>query len=184
MLNINFAPFPVLETERLILRKPAAHDLQMLFEIRSNADTMKYIPRPLTKTMDDADALLEMIIGFIDRNEKINWAITVKGDDTMLGMIGYPNFKPESHRAEVGYVQHHNYRGKGYTAEALKAVLDYGFQQLKLHSIEAIIRPENEASRNLVQKFGFIKEAYFRDYVFHNNRYWDEEIYSLINPLA
>lgn len=183
MLNMNFTPFPVLETERLILRKPAAQDVQMLFEIRSNADTMKYIPRPLARTMDDAEALLQMIIGFIDRNEKINWAITVKGDDTMLGMIGYPNFRPEYYRAEVGYVQHHEYRGNGYTEEALRAVLDYGFQQLKLHSIEAIIRPENEASRNLVKKLGFVKEAYFKDYVFHNGKFVDEEVYSLITSI-
>lgn len=180
MVTLNFTPFPVLETERLILRRPGPQDRQMTFEIRSNPDTMQYIPRPLAKTIEDADALIAMMNGFADRNEKINWAITVKGDDTMVGMIGYPNFRPEYYRAEVGYVQHHDYRGKGYTSEALSAVLDYGFHTLGLHSIEAIIRPENIASKSLVMKHGFVKEAYFKDYVFHNGQFVDEEVYSLI----
>lgn len=184
MEQLNFTPFPVLETELLILRKPALQDRQMLFEIRSNATTMQYIPRPMAKTIEDADALLEMINGFTDRNEKINWAITEKGNDTMIGMIGYPNFKPESHRAEVGYVMHHEHLRKGITIEALKAVVDYAFTVWKLHSIEAIICTENTASANLIEKAGFVREALFRDYVYHRDRYWDEYVYSLITPFA
>ena len=100
----------------------------------------------------------------------------------MGGMIGYPNFKPEYYRAEVGYVMHHAHTRRGYAFESLQCVLDYGFNQLKLHSIEAIIRPENEASRQLIQKAGFVREAYFKDYVFFDGRFVDEEVYSLIAP--
>jgi len=182
MLTLKFSPFPVLETERLVLRKLLATDRQMVFEIRSNPETMQYIPRPMAKTIEDADALIDMINGFADRDEKINWAITEKGNDTMVGMIGYHQFKPESDRAEVGYVLHHAYLRKGIAQEALKAVLDYGFDVMKAHSIEAIIRPENVASRKLVENLGFVQEANFKDYVFHNDRYWDETVYSLINP--
>ena len=53
---------------------------------------------------------------------------------------------------------------------------------MNLHSVEAIIRPDNTASKAMVQKLGFVKEAYFRDYVFHNDRFWDEEVYSLLRP--
>lgn len=181
-MTLNFSPFPVLETERLILRKPAPQDIQMLYEIRSDAETMQYIPRPLAKTMEDAADLLNMIIGFIDRNEKINWSITEKGNDTMLGMIGYPNFKPENYRAEVGYVLHKDYLRRGITQQALLAVLDYGFTSMGLHSIEAIIRPQNEASIALVEKVGFTREAYFRDYVYHNGQFLDELVYSMLSP--
>lgn len=182
MLNTNFNPFPVLETERLILRNLNADDKHEMYDIRSNAVTMQYIPRPLAKTVSDAAAVIEMITGFTSKNERINWAITEKERDKLIGVIGYVNIKPESLRAEVGYVLNDKYTRKGITYEALKAVLDYGFTKINLHSIEAIIRPENTASIKLIEKAGFIKEAYFKDYVYHNGRFWDELVYSLIKP--
>ena len=182
MLQLNFQPFPVLETERLVLRNIRHSDKQEMFEIRSNETTMQYIPRPLAKTPEDALAIIDMIMGFTERNERINWTITEKGVDKLIGVVGYVKINPDARRAEVGYVMHHNYHGKGYGSEALKAVLDYGFNVMNLHSVEAIIRPDNTASKAMVQKLGFVKEAYFRDYVFHNDRFWDEEVYSLLRP--
>lgn len=182
MINLNFSPFPVLETERLVLRNLSHDDVDEVFAIRSNPDTMQFIPRPLAKTREDAIAVIDMITGFTAANEKINWAITEKGADKVIGIIGYPNFRPESFRAEVGYVLNRDHHRKGIAYEALTAVLNYGFEQLKLHSIEAIIRPENIASIKLVEKAGFVKEGHFRDYVFHNSRFWDEAVYSLLAP--
>lgn len=182
MLNINFNPFPVLETERLVLRNVEHRDVQEVFEIRSNADTMQYIPRPLAKTLDDAMGVINMMRGFTERNERINWAITEKGSDKLMGIIGYPNIRQDSHRGEIGYVMHHDYRRKGFLYEAFIASLNYGFDVMNLHSIEAIIRPENAASIAVVEKAGFVREAYFKDYIYHNGRYWDEIIYSLIKP--
>jgi ribosomal-protein-alanine N-acetyltransferase len=182
MLQVNFHPFPVLETDRLLLRSLRPADRQELFEIRSNEETMRYIPRPLAKTLEDADAIIDMINGFVERNERINWAITEKGRDKLIGVIGYVKILPESLRAEIGYVLHTDYLQKGYGFEALNAALRYGFATMRLHSVEAIIRPDNNASIRLVQKAGFIKEAYFRDYVFHEGNFYDEEVYSLLAP--
>lgn len=182
MKELNFSPFPVLETERLVLRNLHPDDKEQVFAIRGNATTMQYIPRPIARTVDDAMGVIEMITGFTAGNERINWAITERGNDKLVGIIGYVNFKPESHRAEVGYVLHHEYLRKGIAQEALKAVLGYGFDTIQLHSIEAIINTQNEASIKLVEKLGFAREAHFRDYIFHDGRYWDEYVYSLINP--
>lgn len=182
MLNINFNPFPVLETERLVLRNVAHTDAQRVLEIRGNETQMQYIPRPIARSIEDALGVINMILGFTERNERINWAVTEKGSDEIIGIIGYVNIKPESHRAEVGYIIHANYLRKGYTLEALQAVLAYGFDVMNLHSVEAIIRPDNEASLSLVEKAGFVREAYFKDYIYHNDRYWDETVYSLIKP--
>lgn len=182
MLHINFSPFPALETERLILRRLIPADRQQVFEIRSDAATMQYIPRPIAKTLEDADAVIAMINGFVDTNERINWAITEKGQDMVLGIIGYVNVKPESHRAEVGYVLHKQHLRRGLSYEALQAVLQYGFDVMNLHSVEAIICTDNAASQKMIEKAGFVREACFKDYIFHNDRYWDEYVYSLIRP--
>lgn len=180
MLNINFDPFPVLETKRLVLRNLRDSDKQDMYDIRSNPETMQYIPRPLAKTVNDAAEVIKMITGFTSRNERINWAITEKGADKLIGVIGYVNLKQENFRGEVGYVLNDKYMGKGIAYEALNAVLGYGFNTINLHSIEAIIRPENSASIKLIEKAGFIKEAYFKDYIFHNGCFYDELVYSII----
>lgn len=183
MKELNFTPFPVLETERLVLRNLTNNDLEDVFDIRSNPVTMQYIPRPVAKTKEDAQAVIDMITGFTTANERINWAITEKGNDKLIGIIGYVNLKPESHRAEVGYVLNIDHLRRGIMYEALQAVLDYGFNTIELHTIEAIICTDNIASVQLAEKSGFVREAHFRDYIFHNGRYWDEYVYTLFNPV-
>lgn len=183
MLHLNFTnPFPVLETERLLLRRIRNSDKHDMFEIRGNRETMKYIPRPVANTVEDAEKVIDMIDGFVERNERINWGITVKGLDKMIGVIGYVRMNEDAHRSEVGYVLHHAYLRQGFAGEALDAVIQYGFKVMKLHSIEAIIRPDNIASMSMVEKRGFVREALFRDYVFHEGKYYDEAVYSLIDP--
>jgi ribosomal-protein-alanine N-acetyltransferase len=66
--------------------------------------------------------------------------------------------------------------------EALKAILDYGFQEMGLHSVEANVNPSNLASIRLLEKNHFIREAYFRENYFYDGRYIDSAIYSLLNP--
>jgi ribosomal-protein-alanine N-acetyltransferase len=56
--------------------------------------------------------------------------------------------------------------------EVAKAVLDYGFNTLKLHSIEANINPENIASQKLLEKNGFVREAYFKENFFWQGKFW------------
>lgn len=182
MLSINFHPFPILETERLVLRNLRENDVQEMLDIRGNPVTMQYISRPLAKNLDDAAGVIKMITGFTERNERINWAITEKGADKFIGMVGYVTFKPESYRAEVGYVMNDKYLRRGICYEALQAVLDYGFHTMKLHSIEAIVRPENIPSIQLLEKAGFVREGYFRDYIFHHDGFRDAIIYSLLKP--
>jgi ribosomal-protein-alanine N-acetyltransferase len=67
--------------------------------------------------------------------------------------------------------------------EAIQAVLNYGFSELKLHSVEANINPVNEASRRLLEKNNFVKEAHFKENYYFNGSFSDSAVYSLINPI-
>ena len=183
MLTINFSPFPILETERLILRRVLPSDVKEMFELRSNPETMKYIPRPLVTNYDEALAHIKIMEDKIETNEGINWAITLKGDDKMLGVIGHYRIKPEHYRAEVGYMILPEYHGKGITTEAVQCVVDYGFNTMQLHSIEGVIDPENEASQRVLQKCGFVKEAHFKENEFYDGKFIDAVVYSKLNPV-
>ncbi|EJL59224.1 GNAT family N-acetyltransferase [Flavobacterium sp. CF136] len=181
MLNFNFTPFPVIETERLILRRITNDDVNEVFELRSNPETMKYIPRPLVKTTEDALEHVAMIEEKITSNIGINWGITLKGDSRVLGIIGYYRMQPENYRAEIGYMLLPEYHGKGIISEAVNRLIAYGFDDLKLHSIEAVIDPENFASEKVLQKCGFVKEAHLKEAEFYEGKFLDKVIYSLLN---
>ncbi len=181
MLDINFTPFPNLETERLYLRRVTKEDVNEIFALRSNEETMKYIPRPLVKTEEDAMAHIAMMDEKINNNEGINWAITLKNDLKLIGLIGHYRIKPEHFRAEIGYMLLPEYHGKGIIVEAIKETVKYGFEIMKLHSIEAVIDPENLASEKVLQKCGFVKEAHFKENEYYEGRFLDSVIYSILN---
>ncbi|MGV3696795.1 GNAT family N-acetyltransferase [Flavobacterium sp.] len=180
MLEINFHPFQNLETERLFLRRLTKDDADEIFALRSNPEIMQYIPRPLAKSKEEALEHIAMIEDKIVNNTGINWGITLKGNSKVIGIIGIFQIYPENHRAEIGYMIFPDQFGKGYTTEAIKAVLEYGFDQMNLHSIEAIIDPGNIASERVLQKNGFVKEAHILENGLWNGKFFDTVIYSLL----
>ena len=180
-MTINFSPFQNLETERLLLRRVIKSDLKEVKALRSNPETMKYIPRPLVTNDDEGLAHITMIDEKIEANEGINWAITIKGDSRLIGIIGHYRIKPEHYRAEIGYMVLPEYHGKGLATEAVKVVVKYGFEVMKLHSIEAVIDPDNLASARVLEKNGFVKEAHLKENEFFNGQFLDSVIYSLLN---
>lgn len=181
MLTINFTPFPTLETPRLLLRRLTPLDCDEIFALRSNPENMKYIPRPLAKTREDALEHISLINAKIENNEGINWAITLKGNPKLIGIIGHYRIKPEHYRAEIGYQIHRDHQNKGIMTEAIKAAVDYAFNIMNFHSLEAIIDPRNTASEMVLQKNGFVKEAHLLENEYYDGVFLDTVIYSLLN---
>jgi ribosomal-protein-alanine N-acetyltransferase len=180
MLTFNFDRFPYLETDRLNLRPIALTDSEAVFRLRSNPVTMQYVPRPLAVTIDDAIAHIQMIIDKISINEGINWALTLKGDDKMIGIAGFYRFHPENYRSELGYMLLPEYHNNGYISEAIHTLLGYAFDTLNFHSIEAIIDPRNIASEKVLVKNNFVKEAHIRENEYWNGEFLDTVIYSIL----
>jgi ribosomal-protein-alanine N-acetyltransferase len=181
MLEFNFTPFPTIETERLLLRRITNDDVKEIFELRSNPETMKYIPRPLVKTTEDALEHIAMIEDKIVTNIGINWGISLKDNPKLLGIIGYYRMQPENYRAEIGYMLLPEFHGKGIIPEAVNRLIQYGFDDLQLHSIEAVIDPDNLASEKVLKKCGFVKEAHLKESDFWEGKFLDKVIYSLLN---
>ena len=181
MLTLNFNPFHDLETERLLLRRVDNNDYKEVLALRSNPETMKYIPRPLLKNEEEAFARIAMIENKIINKEGINWAITIKDDPRLIGIIGHYRIQLENYRAEIGYMILPEFNGQGIVTEAVKEVVKYGFDIMKLHSIEAVIDPDNIASAKVLEKNGFVKEAHFKENEFHEGHFYDSVIYSILN---
>lgn len=183
---VRFSPFPVLETDRFILRRVTTDDVNEVFAIRSDPDTMRYIPRPLAKTKAEALDFIQMINKGIDDNAFIHWAICYKDNPKLLGLICLIRFEPEDFRTEVGYILSADYRHIGVMSEALEAVIHYTFNVLNFHSLAGVIAPENSASERVLLKKNFVKEAHFKERRFWKGQFLDDVVYSLINtkPLS
>jgi len=97
-----------------------------------------------------------------------------------FGTIGYHTITKAHYRAEIGYMLHPSHHRKGYAHEGIKAVLEYGFQKMNLHSVEANVNPNNQASISLLEKNNFVKEAHFKENYFYNGQFLDSAIYSLL----
>lgn len=183
MLEINLKPFPVITTERLILRRIAPDDKEEIYKIRSNKILMQYIDRPLAVSMADAVALIDKINISFEKNEGITWAVSLKNDPKLIGTIGFWRIDKEHHRAEIGYLLQEAFQGKGIMKEAIKAALQYGFTKLRFHSVEANVNHANTASIKLLEQLQFIKEAHFKENIFYNGRFWDTLVYSVLTTL-
>ena len=182
MLEVNFLPFPILKTERLLLRQVNVDDAETILDLRSNDEVMKYIPRPYLKNREEALDLIAMFDDKIENGIGINWGITfLDKPEKIIGIIGHYRMKPEHYRAEVGYMLFPEYNGQGIVSEALQKVVEYGFNNMKLHSIEAILDPANAASEKVLLKNGFIKEAHLHESEYYDGRFLDSMIYSKLN---
>ena len=157
-MEINFNPFPTLTTERLLLRKLSIYDANEIYFLRSDERVNKYIDRPRAASLEDAYNFINKINHDIENNECIDWAITFKDDSELIGSICLWNFAIEENKTEVGYELLPDFQRKGIAQEALSAVINFGFEVMKLKTIEAYTHKENLQSTKLLEKFNFKRD--------------------------
>ena len=182
MLDINFNQFPILQTERLVLRRMTLTDTADYFLLRSNVDAMKHICKPLQTTLQEAEELIYKVNEMINDNDGIGWAVCFKEDNRMIGTVSFHKIDKANYRAEIGYMLLPVFWRKGIISEAVNAIIDYGFNVLRFHSIEAHIDPTNSGSEKVLEKCHFVKEAYYKENYYFNGRFLDTAVFSLINP--
>lgn len=173
MLRIHLPRFPMLITERLVLRELRPGDAQQVFAMRSDPVVMRHVSRPLLASIHEASTFIERVTASVKAADSLQWAITMKGDDTFLGMIGFWRMEKEHHKGELGYMMARGAWGNGYMREAITAVVRYGFLDLGFHRVDALVRPENMASIRALEANGFHREGMHRQNVFANGIFHD-----------
>ncbi len=172
--------FPVLETERLILREPRRSDAELSLAAWSDEETMLYFGTEPLATRAQA---LEQIRDFRDETssgEGIRWIITERGRDEYAGDIGFFDFAPDHARAEIGFLLAKPLWKRGLMSEALAATLEYGFSVKRLHRVEALVDPRNAPSLRVLERRRFHREGILRDYEFERNAFIDLVLLSLL----
>lgn len=182
MLSIHLPTFPTLTSERLVMRALRPSDAEQVFAMRSDPLVMQHVNRPLAKTREDASALIELITERWTAKEGVQWALTIKGDDTFIGLIGFWRIVKEHHYAELGYMLSRAHWGNGYISEAIAAVVPFGFDTLGFHRVEAITRPVNVASIRALEKNGFQREGLLKESIFWNGEFQDSLHFGRLAP--
>lgn len=155
MLQLNFSPFPQLTTEQLVLRQLTTADAGAIARLRSNEIVNQYLDRPKTTSPAEALLFIDKIANTLANKKGAYWVIALQENSDLIGTICYWNLIPEDGIAEIGYELHPDFHGKGIMQEAIKAVIDYGFNEMKVKIIKANTIAENTASIKLLERNNF-----------------------------
>ncbi|HKT39004.1 MAG TPA: GNAT family protein [Ktedonobacterales bacterium] len=175
-----FTTFPALTTQRLRLRQVESSDASDFFATLSDEETMRYYGHEVYQSLVEAETFIILRHEDYARRMAIRWGITLKDDDRIIGSCGFHHFDEGYRRAETGYILNRAFWGQGIMAEAVSAILTYGFAGMGLHRIEAIIDIANERSKNLLLKLGFQYEGNLRQRYFFRGGYEDEHYFGLL----
>lgn len=150
--------FPLLDTERLLLRRLSADDAPQIFQLRSDEVHNQFIDRPRATGIEDAEAFIKKINALAENKESLFWAIQLKQESALAGTVGLWNFEEEANKAELGYELLPMHQGKGIMTEAIKKVIQFAFADLLLTTVEAWTHPQNKRSSSVLNNLGFTRD--------------------------
>jgi RimJ/RimL family protein N-acetyltransferase len=139
----------VLETERLVLRRPTLADVKAIARLANDrrvAQNTSRLPHPYA--VSDAEIFVQFVA---QQARDTNFVVT--RDDDLLGTVGIDLGKPNV--PEIGYWLGVPYWGQGYATEAARAIIDYAFEEFGAAELRAGARIVNPASRRVLEKCGF-----------------------------
>lgn len=179
---------PTLETARLRLSIPGPADCHELlaYARRNQAHLAPWSPPPPAdwNTLDNAQrrALLYREQAMAGNCFRF-WAKRLDdlhGEYVAAVTLSQIVFGPRR-ACSLGYHADAQCQGRGYVYEAARAVVDFAFQRLLLHRVEATYVPHNERSARILQRLGFVQEGFARSYLFVGGRFQDHVLSALIN---
>jgi ribosomal-protein-alanine N-acetyltransferase len=146
-------PIPVITTNRLSLRPFEMSDVDTLHRILSDGDILQYFPDPDAPSKTRVKSIIEKQLDHWSEHGFGWWAVEPLNWHEMIGWCGL-RYLDETDEVEVAYLLGRNYWRQGLATEAARASLNFGFDELKLEKIIAVVHPENLASRRVLEKLG------------------------------
>ena len=145
-----------IQTERLLLRPFQAEDVAAYYDYMSDPDVMKYTAL-LPLSWEEAKNRVESLAMKQANTSPHAFVITLGESEKLIGNCRLARDNDEPTTGDMAYFLNRNYWGRGYATEAVRALIDYGFDRFDFKSIYAICVPENEASRRVMEKAGMVE---------------------------
>ena len=177
-----FSNIPTLRTERISLRAMHPIDAEDMFDYSSREEVTKYLLWSPHTSVSYTRDYLRYVHGRYSLGDFYDWAIIDLESRRMIGTCGFTRINPENDSGEIGYVLHPDFWGKGYALEAARTVVDFGFEVLGLHRIEAKFMEGNERSRKVMENLGMRFEGYHKDEIFVKGSYRTVGVCAMISP--
>lgn len=171
-----------LTTERLILRQFKETDWQAVHEYASDPEVVRYLSWGPNTEEDTRDFVGRAIARHLEQpRQNYEFAMVLKAEDKLVGHCGI-GMSDASHHTEawIYYFLNRSYWGRGYATEAVHALLEFGFFQLKLHRIFATCDPENSISASVLQKVGMQREGCLRQHELIRGEWRDSLLYAIL----
>ena len=175
-----YGDLPILETERLILRKVTSDDVDDMFLYTSNEEVSKYVTWNAHKTLSDTKDFIDFVLNKYENKQVAPWGIEYKENGKFIGTIDFVWWQSTHKIAEIGYVISNDYWGKGLTTEAAKEVVKFGFEKMDLVRIQARCLVENLGSQRVMEKAGMTFEGILRKGIFIKDKHQDLKMYSIL----
>jgi len=154
----------ILETERLLLRRLLPDDLDNLYALYRDPEIRRYFPEGVLTYEETKEELEWFLNGHPNHPELGLWATLLKDTNQFIGRCGLLPWTIEGRdEVEVAYLLDKAYWRQGLGAEAAQAILDYGFEQLRLQRLICMMYPDNQASIKVAMKIGMTLEKEMRD---------------------
>ena len=172
---------PELETTSLRLRPWMESDAPALHAAFGDAETMRFWDRRPMRDVTETTALIRGSRS-ADPQYHAAYAITLRATGEPIGMINYHDRRPQNRRLAVGWILTRARRRQGLMREAVPALLNYCFDQLDTHRIEARIEADNAPSVALANWLGFQREGLMRDWMFVDGQPRSPHMHALLRP--
>ena len=170
----------VIETPRLLLREINPHVLKTLFSSYPDEQIMQQLGLVTTEELATERSNFEQGVVTFKTSFK-RFVMIEKESGKVVGKCGFHTWYILHSRAEMGYaITDEAMKGLGYMTEAIRALVKYGFEEMKLNRIEAFVGKENVPSLRLVRGMGFTEEGTLRSHYFKNGRMEDSICFSLL----
>ncbi|MDH5859141.1 GNAT family N-acetyltransferase [Lampropedia aestuarii] len=171
---------PNIHTARLILRPLTPQDAPALLAIFSDPQVMRYWNTGPWSDLNTAQDFINSSAQAMDKQESLTLGIVRKDSAELIGKCMLFSYAATSKRAEIGFAIGAAHWGLGFVPEASQALLNYGFDSLRLRRIEAEIDPDNVASGKTLERLGFAKEGYLRQRWEVNGVVSDSALYGML----
>ena len=173
-------PPDTITTQRVMLRRLTHGDDAAVFDMFSHPEVARYWSSPPFTEMAQAEKRIEDALKHYADDTAYPFAVVRIEDNQFIGNCTLFSLHRQNRRAEVGYVLARPYWGHGYMHEAMTAMLDCAFNDMKLHRLEADIDPRNAASARTLERLGFQKEGLLRERWIVGEEVSDSALYGLL----
>lgn len=177
--------FPVLTTERLLMREFCLEDALAVYNMMRREEVAAWLETGPMRSVREAVERVKGRMGLFQDGMGFRWALALPEKPAeLIGSCGFFHLRRGTQTVETGYDLHPDYWNRGLITEVLREMVRYSFSAQSLfpvHRIEAIVAPPNSASIRVLEKLGFQREGLRREFAFWNGSYQDVLLYALLN---